>query len=891
MGRRILAMLISMVLVFGVCNSPASFAYAANADEETANAEEAEGNTVEVSEGETETESDSETEDEAESETEESETIEEAEDTEESEDSEEESETEEVLEVSEVSEESAESEAESEPLSVTQNIGGLNICIDAPKGVFPKGTYAKIYELTDAGAINSIENAVAEELEDTQTITSIRVFDITMYDADGNEIQPDTSYGNVNVSIKNINTSDDMEVFHVEDSHDSVDAVDATVLSGEVCFEAEHFSSYAVVSIEDNAADPAKVIEPQALIKNLGVSVVKGGKETPLDPSTLSKISLEDKIRVTYTFNEPLIINIPSQGTYGKNPEGYDVMAGESYELPGIPEELTSTSGYSTPITKGGKRLGDITIDSAGKAVLKIDDTFSDQEKATNISAFIDLSLNLTKDKNGDKDSYELNIGGQKYNVKITDFMPQPPTVSKTASDVDSDGNVTWTVTVKNNGKPIEYEDGLTFKDTFGTGQTYVEGSLKQVGGSSITPTAANDSSITWTHKDNTASKEIQFQYKTHVDFLALTYNSNTNGSKTTKISNNIKVEAPATSDYDKLSLSQKVEKSVSKTMKNWVDKQGTTVDSNGKATWTITIRNNGFTLKNVVLHDTIVCDSDVSIAMSTPVVVDKGGNPVAYTLGGSGNAHELIFTDDMAGDAEYTVTYETTIEEYNKYLKKNHSIPKNKAWLTYDYDATGKGTTKAFKGPEIGENFKSDALIMEKAAIKKSAVKANRNNHTLEWKVEINNNKQALENVHVTECIQAGQEFVEISNVSIGGSAAPAGSYSIDTSGLPGEVVVDFGDNVKSKNASFTVITKLTDAENAVWASNNSKQYKNKAILSSDGNEDVDDTAKQTLTSEVISKTAGNYNYDTHTIHYTITTNQNKMEMNNVVVTDILKP
>ena len=770
-----------------------------------------------------------------------------------------------------------------------QRKGSVEIIIDAPAGVFPEGTIAIITELTDAGTVKSIEEAVSEELSDTQTITEIKAYDITMFDANGHEVQPDLSFGSVSVTFKNIDTlealndaSKDIEVFHVEDSFNNAESMDASVSVQEVSFEAEHFSTYAVVSIEDNTADSSKVIDDKVLLKSMNVTVVDSkGNSKPLS-ATGDKISLSDTIHVEYIFNEPLVIN-----PVNSKIDGYHVKAGEHYKLPSIPKVCAKPSGFSIDVKSADKKLGVITFDSDGNAVLEIDSSFGEMVEAKKALAGFDLSLNLNKADNGDKEEYELEFGDNKYTVKVSDFMAQPPKVTKSASTIDADGNVTWTVTVTNDAKPIDYADGYTIKDTFSEGQSYVLDSLKVVGGEAITPTASG-SSITWNYKDNTASKATQFEYKTHIDFVALTKDENKNATVSKEISNNVEVTAPKGTDYDPLSISYKAKSTVSKAVDKWIDKSCTPVDENGKATWTIVIKNNGFTFKNVVLHDTIKADSGVEITMGPVTVVDAGGNNVAFTEKTTSKSHDIKFTDNMAGDAVYTVTYETTIEDYDTYLKDNHSVPSNKAWLTYEYDAKGNGEWTGVVGPGIDVNFKGDG-VMSKAAIEKTEAGIDRVNHTMDWLVEINNNKQSLTEVSVSDKIPDKHTFVEVKDVKIDGAAATEGSdYTVDSTD-PKNIKVIFNDNVKKKKASFVITTQLDDSQNMIWASNAKAEYTNVATLSSAGNKDVSDDAKQEFVSEVIKKTAGDYNYNTHIIPYTITVNQNKMPMGKVIVKDPL--
>jgi len=639
-----------------------------------------------------------------------------------------------------------------------------------------------------------------------------------------------------------------------------------------------------VVSLED--ADDSNVPDENALIKSMTVMFQDSeGNVKPLDESGDTVISLDDTIKVTYTFNEPLHIN-PAGAKINDKIPGFHVVAGQHYKVPSIPKVCARPEGYVIDVKSDDRILGHLNIDADGNAVLQISDTFTELETAMGAYAGLDLSLELDKDADGDVEQYELVFGQKTYTVKVSEFMPQPPKVSKTASSVDADGNITWTVTLKNDEKPIEYADGYTFTDTFGEGHEYVKDSLTVVGGDSITPEQGTGS-ITWQYKNNTPSDTISFTYKTHIDFLALSKDSNEDGTIDKELTNNVNVTAPKGEDYDSLSIFATATSEVSKPVSKWVDKSGTDVDSTGKATWTIVVNNNGFTLKNVVLHDKIIADSGVVINMDNLTVKDSHGNTVDYTETTEDGVHKIAFTEDMAGDAVYTVTYDTTIQNYSKYLKENHNVPRNEAWLTYEYEAYGTGEPVAVKGPGVGAEFTGSEMML-KAAVKKSPAGVDKVNHTMDWLVEVNSNRQNLTDVVLTDAIPAGHSFVEVKNVKIEGSAAADGDYAVDAAD-GSNIKVSFGDNIEGKKASFVITTKLTDAESNIWAGNASKDYTNTVTVSSHGNDDATDTATQNYTSEVIAKKSGSYDYSTHIIRYTITVNQNKMPMTGVVVTDPL--
>ncbi|MBR6308217.1 MAG: hypothetical protein IKR39_06370 [Lachnospiraceae bacterium] len=685
--------------------------------------------------------------------------------------------------------------------------------------------------------------------------------------------------------IEDLSGNDAGTVIAIEESQEPLAFLDVQPIEGlETSFVATRSLSLAggmsLMSVGTGLVDAG---DEEALVESMTVSL----NGTVLDPSEEVVMSLNDTIKVHYTFRQPLVINPKG---FTPNPTafpGYQVVAGESYKVYGIPKICSKPGGLSIDVESGDRRLGVISIDEDGNAILTIDDTFTEVESAEDAYAGRELTLSLNKADNGDVDRYELTFAHNTYTVRIKEFMPQAPKVTKTASAIDSDGNVTWTVTVTNDEKPIAYEDGFTIKDTFSAGQAFLEGSLSEAASGAITP-SVDGNTISWNYKDNTPSKVSVFTYKTHIDVMALVKDANADTTINKDVTNKVTITASGTDDYAPLSLTADAKSTISKDVDKWVDKTGTDVDSTGKATWTITVKNNGFTIKDVVLHDTIVADDDVTIEMTDIKVVDALGNDVSFTPSANGNEHEIAFTGNMSGEAVYTVTYNTTIKNYAEYLKKNHTVPSNSAWLTYSYDASGKGTEwTPVTGPGMEAHFKGPGM-MAKAAVKKSSAGIDRVNHTMDWLVEVNSNEQALTGVSVTDAIPEGHIYAGIKNVKIDGADAVDSLYSVDDSNLT-NVVVSFGDNIEGKKASFVIITKLTDSENMIWASNASKEYVNEVTLKSDGNAAVKDSAKQTYDSTVIAKTAGNYDYNTHLIPYTITVNQNKMAMNNVTVTDPL--
>ncbi|MCR4831133.1 MAG: DUF11 domain-containing protein [Pseudobutyrivibrio sp.] len=805
-------------------------------------------------------------------------------------------EPEEVMPEAEITETKEESDQDEEvEFSQDKEVGGVSISLSANPGVLPEGAYFEAKEISSADKLSKMEESIVAELPSSKKVADIKAFDITIYNADGNEIQPDTSKGNVKVSFKNSELGEsisdsktDVEVFHVADSMASAEAVSSSAGGDEVEFEAEHFSPYAVVSIEDNKVDNTKEIDENALINDVNIyKVDSSNNKVELTADGDNVISKDDTIRVEYTFKPMSIVVNPGDEEYA---EYNYVYSGKSYKIPGIPKDAVRPDGGEIIVTNGEKDLGTITFDGEGNATLKIADFSQLVEKAENAKAGFDLKLNISGEGDGHKSSYELSFGETKITVNVDEYMPKAPTVKKTASNPDDNGIVTWNVTLKNDGNPIQYADGYSFTDTFSPGQDYVANSFK-VDGVASTIAANNGSKLTWKYKNNDPNKEIHFTYQTKMDLLANLSKNNEGGSAEAKVTNKVEVTAPASEKYKykALNISDTASSTYTKTLEQWIAKNGGNVDENGKATWEVTIQNNGFNVYDVVLTDKIIADTGVEITVDKVKVVNGSNEEVPSTsFTRTYNNNTQIFNfGEMSGTQKYVVTYETQIKDFNQYIKENHAIPKNEATISYKYKK-GDGTEAVIpEGPTVGKNFVNNNVLIPKAAIEKEAKGYDASTHKITWDVTVNKSRQALTDVKVKDILPSDNKFVSISNVKVGDTLLTSSDYSINTTNAR-NVEFTFG-NLDKKVLTFTVITELTD--NAVWASNKTKSYENEVDLyyGSDDKVKASDKATQACVSNVISKSAGQYNYDERIIPYTIVVDTNNMPMDEVVVTDKL--
>ena len=121
--------------------------------------------------------------------------------------------------------------------------GGFIVSVTADEGVFPSGSYMIVNVVDDAEADALVDDSRNDDVNVAYSMT----FDITVYDIDGNEIEPDTAAGNVYVSFTASGIANDnleVDVYHITD--DAAVLLDTDVYEDTVIAETDGFSYYTV---------------------------------------------------------------------------------------------------------------------------------------------------------------------------------------------------------------------------------------------------------------------------------------------------------------------------------------------------------------------------------------------------------------------------------------------------------------------------------------------------------------------------------------------------------------------------------------------------------------------------------------------------------------------
>ena len=180
-----------------------------------------------------------------------------------------------------------------------KEISGVLVSVKADPGVFPTGAKLQVKKV-GKGTERKVDSAVKEKLEaDQENLLQSMIFDISVLNKDGEEMQPDTTKGEVRVQFSHIpflqeDAEKQISVFHL----DSVDAEAEKLVTEKieekenaVEVSAEHFSLFAVslVMKENYFSDTVAVElgETISIYKLLDYDVLRCKVTQEIDPAVI----------------------------------------------------------------------------------------------------------------------------------------------------------------------------------------------------------------------------------------------------------------------------------------------------------------------------------------------------------------------------------------------------------------------------------------------------------------------------------------------------------------------------------------------------------------------------------------------------------------------------
>ena len=137
-------------------------------------------------------------------------------------------------------------------------VDGVTVRVTAPEGVFPRGASLEVTKVSVSEEKDALK-AVEEEGIDGNIAKSY-TFDITIFDKDGNELQPDTSKGSVNVSFTTGEVGEyDTSVFHMDG--DDAEKLETKEKGETATAKTDGFSVYIVVFTYRDPHNASSTIE------------------------------------------------------------------------------------------------------------------------------------------------------------------------------------------------------------------------------------------------------------------------------------------------------------------------------------------------------------------------------------------------------------------------------------------------------------------------------------------------------------------------------------------------------------------------------------------------------------------------------------------------------
>ncbi|MEM5769531.1 MAG: hypothetical protein AAGU32_14735, partial [Bacillota bacterium] len=228
------------------------------------------------------------------------------------------------------------------------------------------------------------------ELEDGEVLAA---FDITIYDADGNEWQPDDSV-HVSIETPDLEDVDEVTVYHMEDEYATPEMVETVNVAGttKVEFDAESFSVY-VITVQNDGNASNETIYATSKRQPVTVTYLTGSDKQvswTLKSDSVGKLILSDLTshgRVDgyykWTFTATLTEQAQAGTTYsfqmnpnksGYSATDYKIKASEYtlsdfYYVPGSATQLDDAGHVDIRIDNATYTIKTVIEDSAGNPI------------------------------------------------------------------------------------------------------------------------------------------------------------------------------------------------------------------------------------------------------------------------------------------------------------------------------------------------------------------------------------------------------------------------------------------------------------------------------------------------------------------------------------------
>ena len=262
-------------------------------------------------------------------------------------------------------------------------------------GEIPEGGSVEIKRVYD---LESLEDQINEQQNEDVTVCA--AFDITIYDADGEEYQPKDDGNALTLKFAGISEvedadNDEVELLHISDD-DQVEEVDAQVIGTTVVGEGEEFSTYAIVVPDSKKGNNGNTKTLESYQK-IAYSATQSDETYLLINSATFGVYLEKGDSVNYTlevYRDNTSVGSPASGTRIVLNSG---SISNNSDENGIVEEtvnISYTSGSDKYIGKGVSYA--VIISGLGEVELETEISSDNCIYTSNSSNSYSLDSNFT---------------------------------------------------------------------------------------------------------------------------------------------------------------------------------------------------------------------------------------------------------------------------------------------------------------------------------------------------------------------------------------------------------------------------------------------------------------------------------------------------------------
>ena len=372
-------------------------------------------------------------------------------------------------------------------------VGGTTVKVTAAEGILPEGTTVQAVQIDRQDVVD----AVAEKVESQGKVLENAVaIDVTLLDADGNEIQPE---GAVNVCFFDSNVEgDEVGVYRVSDDASTVETIGTRQADTAIqSFDVDHFTIYVVGGMEVSSksiSGPSTVTVGKSieLQSDLGKGANNGHKWSVFPGDRTSDASISDQGKGKAVLKGISEGHITVYHNYGNNSDNIEieivsdgqgvkaiVVSGDSSVAVGQTTQLTaavSPDNVSAPqLTWSSSNPAAATVDgnglvtgvSGGSAVItaKVGNVVSNQFVVTVVAYTVSFYSNYPTDAK--KFTYDGKTGkGEIVDAVNTYAVYQMAPSEKTFDAIDgyNSTNYTftkWTTNADGSGESFESGDAI----------------------------------------------------------------------------------------------------------------------------------------------------------------------------------------------------------------------------------------------------------------------------------------------------------------------------------------------------------------------------------------------------------------------------------------------